>query len=84
MRCAPLDNLQPHRSSQKGPGVTTEANKPVIQGYFEAVNAGDKAAMLSLLTPDFVFKGMGRHPKGTGCHPDSMRYPFFGPPSAAS
>ena len=47
--------------------MTTEANKQVIRAYFEAVNARDNAAILSLLTQDFVFKGMGRHP-------DWMRY----------
>jgi ketosteroid isomerase-like protein len=47
--------------------MTTEANKQVIRTYFEAVNARDNAAILSLLTQDFVFKGMGRNP-------DWMRY----------
>jgi ketosteroid isomerase-like protein len=47
--------------------VSTEKNKEVIVKYFAAVNRADKEAILKLLTDDFVFKGMGRHP-------DWMRY----------
>jgi hypothetical protein len=47
--------------------VSTETNKQVLLKYFDAVNRGDKEAILDLLTDDFVFKGMGRHP-------DWMRY----------
>jgi uncharacterized protein len=47
--------------------MTIEANKQVIREYFAAANSQDNAAILKLLTQDFVFKGMGRHP-------DWMRY----------
>jgi uncharacterized protein len=42
-------------------------NKQVIVEYFDAVSRADKDAILGLLTTDFMFKGMGRHP-------DWMRY----------
>jgi ketosteroid isomerase-like protein len=47
--------------------MSIEKNKRTIEKYFEAVNRGDKDAILEFLTDDFVFKGMGRHP-------DWMRY----------
>jgi len=47
--------------------MSTAKNKQIIVQYFEAVNRADKDAILELLTDDFVFKGMGRHP-------DWMRY----------
>ena len=47
--------------------MSIEKNKRTIENYFEAVNRGDKDAILEFLTDDFVFKGMGRHP-------DWMRY----------
>jgi ketosteroid isomerase-like protein len=47
--------------------MSIEKNKRTIEKYFEAVNRGDKDAILEVLTDDFVFKGMGRHP-------DWMRY----------
>jgi len=47
--------------------MSIEDNKQVIRRYFDAVNKRDKAEILQLLTEDFVFQGMGRHP-------DWMRY----------
>jgi ketosteroid isomerase-like protein len=47
--------------------MSIEKNKQTIQKYFDAVNRGEKSAILELLTVDFLFKGMGRHP-------DWMRY----------
>ena len=47
--------------------MSTRKNKQTIEKYFEAVNLGNKEAILKFLTEDFVFKGMGRHP-------DWMRY----------
>jgi ketosteroid isomerase-like protein len=47
--------------------MSIENNKRVIAAYFEAVNRGDRDAILRFLTDDFVFKGMGRRP-------DWMRY----------
>jgi ketosteroid isomerase-like protein len=47
--------------------MSIEKNKQVIRTYFEAAARADKQAILALLTDDFVFKGMGRHP-------DWMRY----------
>jgi ketosteroid isomerase-like protein len=43
--------------------MSTEKNKQIILAYFEAVKRADKEAILDLLTDDFVFKGMGRHPE---------------------
>jgi uncharacterized protein len=47
--------------------MSIEKNRQVIAAYFDAVNRGDKDAILTLLADEFVFKGMGRHP-------DWMRY----------
>jgi uncharacterized protein len=43
--------------------MSTGKNKQIILKYFDAVKRGDKEAILELLTDDFVFKGMGRHPE---------------------
>lgn len=47
--------------------MSAEKNRRTIESYFEAVNRRDKEGILELLTEDFLFKGMGRHP-------DWMRY----------
>jgi uncharacterized protein len=47
--------------------MSAEKNRRTIEIYFEAVNRRDKEGILELLTEDFLFKGMGRHP-------DWMRY----------
>jgi uncharacterized protein len=47
--------------------MSTDANKQTIEKYFDAMNRQDNKAIRELLTDDFVFKGMGRHP-------DWMRY----------
>jgi ketosteroid isomerase-like protein len=47
--------------------MSAEKNRRTIESYFDAVNRRDKEGILELLTEDFLFKGMGRHP-------DWMRY----------
>ena len=47
--------------------MSIEQNKQLIVTYFERVNRGDKLPILTCLTDDFAFQGMGRHP-------DWMRY----------
>jgi uncharacterized protein len=42
--------------------MTLEANKAVVQRYFDAVNSGDCDAILALTTEDFQFKTMARAP----------------------
>jgi ketosteroid isomerase-like protein len=44
--------------------MTTEANKQVIRAYFEAVNARDNAAILSLLTPTKMKKPLAFNLRG--------------------
>jgi ketosteroid isomerase-like protein len=39
-----------------------ETNKRAVQSWFDAVNAGDEAAILALTTEDFLFKTMARSP----------------------
>lgn len=42
--------------------MPVEANKAVVRRYFDAVNAGDCAAILALTSDDFVFTTMARAP----------------------
>jgi uncharacterized protein len=43
--------------------MSIETNKLAITKYFEAVNLGEKSAILQCLSEDFVFQGMGRRPE---------------------
>jgi ketosteroid isomerase-like protein len=42
--------------------MSLETNKAVVRSYFEAVNAGDCDATLTLTTEDFLFATMARAP----------------------
>jgi ketosteroid isomerase-like protein len=42
--------------------MSLETNKAVVRSYFEAVNAGDCDAILTLTTEDFLFTTMARAP----------------------
>ncbi|MDE2466598.1 MAG: nuclear transport factor 2 family protein, partial [Alphaproteobacteria bacterium] len=42
--------------------MTIQANKKVVQSWFDAVNRGDEAAILDLTTADFQFLTMARSP----------------------
>ncbi len=55
--------------------MNTETNKQLIVTYFDAMNRRDTQGILGMLTEDFVFKGMGRHP-------DWMRYQWGREPFA--
>jgi ketosteroid isomerase-like protein len=43
--------------------MTAQTNKQVVQDWFDAVNAGDEAAILAMTTDDFVFQTMARSPE---------------------
>jgi len=43
--------------------MTTEANKQLVLQYFDCVNRGDGKGIYALLSEDFLFKSMPRHPE---------------------
>lgn len=43
--------------------MSTESNKNLINNYFDAVNRGDDAAILALVSDDFEFKSMHKNPE---------------------
>ncbi|MAT52219.1 MAG: hypothetical protein CMK32_13655 [Porticoccaceae bacterium] len=43
--------------------MSIDDNKQVVQRYFDALTSGDEQAILNLLTDDFMFKSMPRHPE---------------------
>jgi uncharacterized protein len=43
--------------------MSIEANKKVVQSYFDAINAADGDAIFAMTTDDFLFKTMARAPE---------------------